>query len=191
MTEAAPRPDQPQPSEVPPEIMQLAAERGLGDLGYVQRGGNPVTGCLASMAYAAGWLIAMILLGWWLQKLDVGPLGILALPFLSGAIWATVKGFRRLFAGVNAAYLFFNGLVCVRNGRTDVITWPEIDKLVQYHSTGKLLRYFVVTRDGRKVRIEAESGAGDMMLGAMLTQAVQNLGRPVQEVGPSAGRSRR
>jgi hypothetical protein len=55
---------------------------------------------------------------------------------------------------------------------------------------GKLLCYYIMTFDGRKVGVEARSAQGDKTLGEHLQQVVQRLGRPVKDSGPYTGRLR-
>jgi hypothetical protein len=172
-------------------VSGVAAERGLGALVCGQKGGNPFAGFARSMAYATAWLVALCGLGLLFQRWHAGPLQLLALPFLLGAVVAVVTAVRRLFAGFTATYLYANGLVHLKNGRVQVVTWPELDKLVLWEIGGRLERYHLVTHDGRKVPVELASAQGDQTLGTMLQEIVQNLGRPIEAGGPSAGRSRR
>jgi hypothetical protein len=55
---------------------------------------------------------------------------------------------------------------------------------------GSLLTYYVVTRDGRKVPVEAKSKSGDDSLGMRLQEMVREYGRPVVDSGPYVGRMR-
>jgi len=48
----------------------------------------------------------------------------------------------------------------------------------------------VVTRDGRKVPVEAKSKSGDDRLGVRLQEMVRDCGHPVVESGPYVGRLR-
>ena len=92
--------------------------------------------------------------------------------------------------------LFAGGLVHTKNGKFQVVAWPEVDELLLWRAggktamAGKLLCYYVVTFDGRKVPIELQSAKGDKTLGERLQQIVTGLGRPVVESGPYSGRLR-
>lgn len=126
------------------------------------------------------------------QRLDLGPLQLLALPFLAGAAVAVITALRRLFAGFTATYLYANGVIHTKNGRIDVVTWPEVDKLMLWEIGGRPERYYVVTHDGRKVLVELESAQGDptlvnMLHGIVLTSA----GRSWRAVRPPVARGGR
>jgi hypothetical protein len=186
---APPAPTAPEPT--PPEVGRVAAERGLGALRRAQKGSNPLARFARGMAYAVGWLLGLCGLGLLFQRWDLGPLGLLALPLLVGAAVAVITAVRRLFAGFTATYLYANGLIHTKNGRIQVVTWPEVDKLMVWEIGGRAERYYVVTHDGRKVLVEFESAQGDATLGIMVQEIMQKLGRPIVAAGPSARRLRR
>jgi hypothetical protein len=136
-------------------------------------------------------LLGLCIVGWVASRFDSGPLGIVALPFLVGSVIAFIKAIRNLLVGFTATYLYTNGFIQVRNGRTNVITWPEVDKLNLAYFAGEMVYYRVVTHDGRRARIELESAEGDPSVGLMVAHKVEELGRPIVATGPSSKRAHR
>ena len=189
--EVDPAPGRAQPHPVPGDIAELATRSGLGPLHRVQRGPSPFRTFARSMAYALGWLLGLCALGLFLARLDVGPLGLLAVPFLAGAIVAAIKAVRNLLVGFTTTYLFANGLIHVRNQRVDVIPWSDVDRLMVSYFAGEQVCYRVATFSGRKIRIELESADGDPNLGLEVAHKVEELGRPIIATGPSSRRAHR
>ena len=185
--ELDPAPAQQQP--VPADIAQLATRGGLGSLHRVQRGRNPFATFARSMAYALGWLIGLCLVGLVASRSGVGPLGFLAVPFLAGAVVASIKAVRNLLVGFTTTYLYANGVIHVKNGRTTVVPWSDVDKLLLTYFAGEHVCYHLATLRGRKLRIELESSDGDPNLGLEVAQKVEQLGRPIVAVGPSSRRA--
>lgn len=181
---------------VPPKVAQAAADRGLGQVTYVQKGSNP----FSNFAFGLGAAVALVLLffgiAWVAVQIHFRPLAYLAFLCLIGALIAVVLAFGALIAGFTATYLFAGGLVHTKNGKVQVVAWPEVDELLLWRAggksamAGKLLCYYVVAFDGRKVPIELRSAKGDKTLGEQLQQIVKSLGRPVVESGPYSGRLR-
>ncbi|OLB65667.1 MAG: hypothetical protein AUI10_05660 [Actinobacteria bacterium 13_2_20CM_2_72_6] len=190
----------PQPAapaeQLPPKVVQAAAGRGLGQTTYVQKGSNP----FGNFAFGIGAAVALVLvffgIAWVAVQIHFRPLAWLAFLCLIGALIAVIMAFGALIAGFTATYLFAGGLVHTKNGKVQVVTWPEVDELLLWRAggktaiAGKLLCYYVVTFDGRKVPIELQSAKGDKTLGEQLQGIVKSLGRPVVESGPYSGRLR-
>jgi hypothetical protein len=185
------------PSEpLPPKVAQAATGRGLGQLTYLQKGTNP----FSNFAFGIGAAVALVLvgfgLGWLTSEIRLRALAWLTVLCFIGALIAVVLSFAALLAGFTATYLFAGGLVHTKNGKVQVVAWPEVDELLLWRAggksslAGKLLSYYVVTFDGRKVPIELQSAKGDKTLGEQLQQVVKGLGRPVVESGPYSGRLR-
>jgi hypothetical protein len=185
------------PSEpLPPKVAQAATGRGLGQLTYLQKGANP----FSNFAFGIGAAVALVLvgfgLGWLTSEIRLRALAWLTVLCFIGALIAVVLSFAALLAGFTATYLFAGGLVHTKNGKVQVVAWPEVDELLLWRAggksslAGKLLSYYVVTFDGRKVPIELQSAKGDKTLGEQLQQVVKGLGRPVVESGPYSGRLR-
>jgi hypothetical protein len=181
---------------LPPKVAQAAAGRALGQVTYLQKGSNP----FSNFAFGIGAAVALVLvflgLGWVSVQIHFRALAWLAFLCLIGALIAVVLAFGALIAGFTATYLFAGGLAHTKNGKIQVVAWPEVDELLLWRAggktsiAGKLLCYYVVTFDGRKVPIELQSAKGDTTLGEQLQQIVKSLGRPVVESGPYAGRLR-
>ena len=197
MTESYSLPQPAAPSEpLPPKVAQVAAGRGLGPVTYLQKGSNP----FSNFAFGIGAAVALVLvflgLGWVSVQIHFRALAWLAFLCLIGALIAFVLAFAALVAGFTATYLFTGGLVHTKNGKVQVVAWPEVDELLLWRAggktamAGKLLCYYVVTFDGRKVPIELQSAKGDKTLGEQLQQIIKGLGRPVVESGPYSGRLR-
>jgi hypothetical protein len=185
------------PSEpLPPKVAQAATGRGLGQLTYLQKGTNP----FSNFAFGIGAAVALVLvglgIGWLTSQIHLRALAWLAFLCFVGALIAVIFSFMALFAGFTATYLFAGGLVHTKNGKVQVVAWPEVDEMLLWRAggktamAGKLLCYYVVTFDGRKVPIELQSAKGDKTLGEQLQQIVKGLGRPVVESGPYSGRLR-
>jgi hypothetical protein len=175
----------------PADIEQMAARAGLGPLVTWQRGPHPFATFARSLAYSIGWLLGLCVVGWVASRFDSGPLGLVALPFLAGAIVAFIKAVRNLLVGFTATYLYAHGLIGVKNGRPTVITWPEVDRLNVAYFAGEMVCYRVVTVDGRTARIELDSAEGDPSVGLMVAHKVEELGRPIVATGPSSKRAHR
>jgi hypothetical protein len=178
-----------QPQSVPADIAHLATRGGLGPLHRVQRSRNPFATFARSMAYAIGWLIGLCLVGLVASRSGVGPLGVLAVPFLAGAVVAAIKAIRNLLVGFTTTYLFANGVIHVKNGRATVVPWSDVDKLLLTYFAGEHVCYHLATLNGRKLRIELESSDGDPNLGLEMAHKVEQLGRPIVAVGPSSRRA--
>jgi hypothetical protein len=197
MTESFSLPQSAAPADPPPpKVAQAAAGRGLGPLVHAQKSTNP----FANFAFGMGAAVALVLLffglAWVAVQLHFRPLGWLAFLCLIGALIAVVMACAALYAGFTATYLFTGGLAHTKNGNVQAVTWPEVDELLLWRAggktamAGKLLCYYVVTFDGRKVGVELQSAKGDKSLGEQLQQIVARLGRPVVESGPYSGRLR-
>jgi hypothetical protein len=197
MSESYSLPHPAAPAEpLPPKVVQAAAGRGLGHPTYVQKGANP----FGNFAFGLGAAVALVLLffgiAWVAVQIHLRALAWLGFLCLIGALIAVVMAFAALLAGFTATYLFAGGLVHTKNGKVQVVTWPEVDELLLWRAggksamAGKLLCYYVITFDGRKVPIELQSAKGDKTLGERLQQIVEGLGRPVVESGPYSGRLR-
>jgi hypothetical protein len=124
------------------------------------------------------------------------PLATFAFVCAAVALFAVIMAIRALLAGFTATYVFTNGLVHTKNRKIDVVTWPDIDELLLWKAggkttfRGKLLGYYLITLDGRKLALEARSAKGDGTVGEVLQQIVRDLGRPVRDSGPYTGRLR-
>ena len=183
------------PSEpVPPKVAQAAT--GLGQPTYLQRGTNPFSNFIFAIGAAVALVLVGLGLGWVTTQIHLRALAWLAFLCFIGALIAVIFAFAALLAGFTATYLFAGGLVHTKNGRVQVVAWPDVDELLLWRAggktamAGKLLCYYVVTFDGRKVPIELQSAKGDKALGEQLQQIVTKLGRPVVESGPYSGRLR-
>jgi hypothetical protein len=173
----------------PDDITTVAVHRGLGGFRYGQKGRNPFVAAGRSFAYGVGWLVGMCALGLFFKWLNLGPLLLLAVPFLAGAVVAWIKAIRHLFAGFTAAYLYEDGLVHVHNGTTRAIPWSAVSRLELAYFGGELASYRVVTADGVRARVAVESASGDPNLGLLLARAVEDRGLPIVPVGPSSSRA--
>jgi hypothetical protein len=191
-------PERPKPSPTvysavtprpPAKVTQAAHRYQLGPLINARKGSNPLltggTGLLAGMA-----LIALsVLLAFLGQR--VVALSVCALSFTALLLAAAA-----LLGGQHSGYVYQDGLVHVSRGKVEVLTWPEVSELLLWRAGGKgvlagqLLSYYLVTTDGRKLRIEARFANNRDLLGDQLQAAVTRLGRPVTESGPASGRLR-
>jgi hypothetical protein len=185
-------------TEPPPEeVARIAAERGLGECIDAQRGTNPFTnfawGMAAFLVLFFGGCLGVAWIG---VHLHLFILRAIVIASGAASIVVLIMSIRVLFAGFTATYLYTNGLVHTKNRKIEAVTWPEVDELLLWKGGGKngkgllygkLLCYYVVTFDGRKVSIEAQPRNP---LGEQLEQIVRQLGRPVSDSGPYTGRLR-
>lgn len=175
------------PSPPPARVDRLAASRRLGAHVANRRGSNPFANALFCVvaAVAAFGVVAVIA---WLELRFLRYLAILA---FAASIVALIGAVLSLLAGFTGAYLYANGLVRSKNGRLRAVTWPEVDRLLLWRGAklleGKLLCYYVVTREGRKLSIEAREVDGRDDFGEALQAHVRAAGGQVVESGPAAG----
>lgn len=180
----------------PPEVIQAAASRRLGQLVAAQRGTNPIGNLTFGIGGGIALIAGGILVAWIGSLIDVGALRFIACPMLVFGVIVLVYAVMALFAGFTATYLFENGLVHTKNKKIDTVAWSEVDQLWLWKAggdnilTGQLLCYYVVTLDGRKVPVESAVAKGEQPLGPQLEQIVAQLGRPVVDSGPLVGRMR-
>ncbi|GAA1653386.1 DUF6585 family protein [Actinoplanes couchii] len=178
----------------PPEVIQAAAARQLGQLVAAQRGTNPVGNLVFGIGGGIALIVAGILVAWIGSALDFGALRFVACPLMVFGVIVLGYAVMALFAGFTATYLFENGLVHSKNKKLETVAWPEVDQLWLWKAggdnflTGQLLCYYVVTTDGRKVPVESAVAKGETPLGPQLEQIVAQLGRPVVDSGPLTGK---
>lgn len=180
----------------PPRAVADAAARGqLGRLVMAQQGGNP-PGNVIFVLVGAGVLLGFALLWGWLgATTGVRVLHSIGLLCLALAVVAVVLACAAPVAGFTATHLYENGLVHTRNRRVQAVAWSEVDEMLIRRTDGSaaagtVLAYSLITRDGRRVPVEALSRAGDNALAARLEEIVRSLGRPVVDSGPYTGRLR-
>jgi hypothetical protein len=180
----------------PLKVTQAAADRHLGTLVMWQKGSNPFGNFFFGIACAVGLVVVGLLLAWAASATKVRALAWLTCILWVIAVIVATYSVMALLAGFTATYLYTNGLVHLRNGKTEAASWPEVDELLLWKAGGKtsiagtLLSYRVVTFDGRKISVELASNTGDRTLGEQLQQIVRQLGRPVTDSGPYVGRMR-
>jgi VanZ family protein len=185
------------PPEPPPaKVAQAATDRALGAIVAAQKGSNP----LGNFVFGIGAAVVLIGVGlgvaWLAAQIGFRALAYLALLCFVGALIAVVLSFAALLAGFTATYLYAGGVVHTKNGKVQVVAWPDLDEMLLWRAGGKsaiagtLLCYYLITFDGRKVPIEKQSAKGDKALGEHLQQIVKNIGRPVVDSGPYTGRLR-
>ena len=184
---------------VPPEVAQAAAARGLGTVVYAQKGSNPFSNLAWGLGISLGmFFVGCLGLGWFATLIHFRPLAFVAFFIgVSAVVWF-VRSLLAVFAGFTASYLYTNGLVHTKNKKIEAVAWPEVDELLLWKAGGKpdgflygkLLNYYIMTFDGRKIAVEAQSAKGDKTLGEQLQQAVARVGRPVKDSGPYTGRLR-
>lgn len=193
-----PLPDPTAPVTPPPaEVAQAAAQRALGDYLVAQQGSNPYSNSAVGLGIALVLFVGGFMgLGWVATRIHARPLATFAFVCAAVAVFAVIMAIRALRAGFTATYVFTNGVVHTKNRKIDVVTWPDIDELLLWKAggkttlRGKLLGYYIVTLDGRKLALEARSAKGDGTVGEVLQQIVRDLGRPVRDSGPYTGRLR-
>src|SRR5262245_21306921 len=159
MTDAQPQPAQPLEAP-PPKVSEATATKQLGELVTAQKGSNPVGNLLFGIGAAVVLILIGVGLGWVPTKTGIRPLGFLTCILIVIALIIVVYSVMALFAGFTATYLYRNGLAHTKNGKVEVVAWPEIDELWLWKAGGKtgiagmLMCYYVVTFDGRKVPVE-------------------------------------
>lgn len=193
----APVPLPPAPTKaIPSKVAAGAQSRGLGDCLVVAAGSNPIGNFL--FAVGAGVVLILVAFGlsWVGEKAGLRFLAYLVFLCFVGALIAAIFSVVALLAGFTASYLYQGGLVHTKNGRVQVVAWSDLDEVWRWRAggntalRGKLLCYYVVTFDGRKVPIEAKSAKGSSELGERLEQTAVSLGRKVSDSGPYTGRLR-
>lgn len=137
------------PTEIPPAVVELAAQRQLGELRAAHGDPNP----FVLLALAA--LLAGASIGLW-EFMNRTELGIRALAFLGlfGVVFAFVMtcfAIRIMLTGARQAHLFANGFVARRRRRLRAATWTEVDQIVRNVQGDTLASYTVLLRDGTKV----------------------------------------
>ena len=143
----------------------------------------------------AGVLPAVVLFGVTvlLAYLKIPFTRFIAIGTCALAVGAVVLAFMALAAGFTGAYIYADGLVHSKNGRLQVAMWPEVSEMLLWRAggkgmlAGKLLAYYLVTFDGRKLAVEARMVDDRDVLGDQLRAIVTHYGRPVVESGPAAG----
>ena len=196
MTQPDPGPPAQPVQPPPPKVGEAAAARQLGRLMMAQKGSNP----FGNLAFGIGIAVVLVLvalgLGWAASATGIRVLGWLTCLLIVGAIIVLVYSVMALLAGFTATYLFQNGLAHTKNGKVEVVTWPEIDELWLWKAGGKtavagtLLCYYIVTFDGRKIPVEPASDKGDKGVGQQLEHIVRSLGRKITDSGPYVGKLR-
>lgn len=180
----------------PAKVAEAAATRSLGACVQTQKGPSPIGNFLFGISAAAGLVLVAMLLNWVVSAIHWRLLAFLAFLCIAFALIVIVYSFMALLAGFTATYLYTHGLIHVKNGKVQTVTWQELDELWLWKAggkaalAGKLLTYYVVTYDGRKVLVEAASAKGDKSLGERLQKIVRERGRPVKDSGPYVGRMR-
>jgi hypothetical protein len=189
MSHATPQPGSTRPegprSEVPGKVARAAADKQLGALVFAQRSANPVVNLVAGIALTAAVVGVATLVAWAAVTSQLRALGVWACCI--GAVAVVVFGFSvaALFAGSTATYLYTNGIVGVRNLTVQAVSWPEVDELWLWKTPeGILVRYYVITFDGRKIPVLTSDKKGDKTLGEQLQRIVRQLDRPVKDNGP-------
>jgi hypothetical protein len=181
---------------VPAKVSDAAAKADLRGLIMAQQGSHPV-GNLVFMLVVAGVLVgAGFLLSWVTGIVEIRAVAFLGLVCFVLAFIAVAMSVAALAAGFTATYLYERGLVHTKNRRVQTVPFSDVDELLLWRAggknrwTGNLLTYYVVTRDGRKVPVEARSNSGDDSLGLRLQDIVREYGRAVVDSGPYVGRMR-
>src|SRR2546430_9640177 len=126
------------PSEpVPPKVAQAATGRGLGQLTYLQKGTNPFSNFIFAIGAAVALVLVGLGLGWVTTQIHLRALAWLAFLCFVGALIAVIFAFAALLAGFTATYLFAGGLVHTKNGRVQVVAWPDVDELLLWRAGGE------------------------------------------------------
>lgn len=177
----------------PPQAVRAEAERlGLGGLVAGRRGSNPFVRAGLSLLMALLCFGVTALLAW----TGIGLLHGVALVTCAGSVAAVILALAALAGGFTGMYVYTDGVVHAKNGRLRSARWDQVVELLLWRASGstrlagRLLAYYVVTRDGRKLGIEARSIAGVDEFGERLKQLVSDHDLPVVEGAPAAGRSR-
>ena len=184
------------PQPPPTEVAQAAASRQLGALIAAQRGTNPFGNLAFGLGGGIVLIVGGIVLAWLGSLLKTRALVFVACPMIVIGLFALVLAVAAIRGGFTATYLYQNGLVHTKNKKVDVVAWSEVDQLWLWKAggktalAGKMLNYYVVTLDGRKVLVEAHVAKGEQPLGALLEQTVAQLRRPVVDSGPYVGKLR-
>jgi hypothetical protein len=179
--------------QAPERIIRKAAAHDLGALVIAQRGSNPIANALFAAAVVAVLCLLIWGMAWAGQAYDLGFLRPLIILAVVGVVVGTIMMVMSLIAGFTSAYLFDNGVICTRNGIVSVARWQDVDRLLLWRAggrtalRGKLLCYYVVTGNGRRMPIEARQGDQGDPLGEALQATMARMGRPVVESGPAAG----
>jgi len=180
----------------PPKVVEAAASRQLGPLVVGQQGSNPFGNLLFGFGAAVVIAGLSILAMWGGAELEIRAIAVLGCLGIVISVIVLIYSVMALLAGFTSSYLYANGIVHVKNGKVEAAAWSEVDELWLWKSggktalAGKLMCFYVVTFDGRKIPVEPMSKSGDRTLGEQLQQIVRNLGRPVKDSGPYVGRLR-
>ncbi|OJF12770.1 hypothetical protein EDD30_2208 [Couchioplanes caeruleus] len=175
----APAATGPAGAPVPEAVAALAATHGLGSLELARKGQNPFANFGLGIGAAAALFGIAALINWSLEFIPFRPLAFIAVLFVIGALFCVLMAFAALFAGFTADYLYAGGLVHTKNGRAQVVAWPDVDMLrVRFKKDDptRALAYELVALDGRKVPVTAHT---EDTLGTRLQQVVAGLNRPV------------
>jgi hypothetical protein len=186
MSNGAPEPEPAGRAKPPPaKVAKAAADKQLGDLVISQRSSNPVVNLVTGIGCTVIAVALVYVIAWAAVKTQLRQLALFACCGFAGAGVLLAISVASLFMGSTATYLYANGIVGVRNLGVRAASWSEIDELLLWKSReGLLLRYEVVTVDGRRIPVLTSAKGGDKTLVQQLVRTVQELGRPVRDGGP-------
>lgn len=195
---AAPGSTRPAPPDAPPaKVARLARDRRLGAPVVSRKGDNPVV-VLGFCGLIAGGLVGVAaLINWLVRFLPVRALAIVALLCVLGALFVVAYGFYQLFQGFRATYVFEHGVVWTFNGRPQVATWAEVDRLfvVRHVTPARYVSAELTALDGRTATVAGTYREDDPLI-EHLDRLVRAAGRIVttapvkpsrQDSGPDTG----
>jgi hypothetical protein len=194
MSESPPVPDR--ENALPGKVSDAAAQAELGKLVVTQQGSHPVGNLVFGLVVAGVLVASGFLLSWLTGIVELRVVAFLAFVCFVLALIVFAMSLAALASGFTATYLYERGLVHTKNVRLKTVAFSDVDELLLWRAGGKtalagtLLAYYVVTRDGQKIAVEAKSKSGEDSLGLRLQEIVREHGRPVVESGPYVGRLR-
>ena len=141
--------------QAPEDVTALAMSRGLGHQVADRSLPSPLKAGGSWIAVAAVSLLLLFLvsLGHDTDGLLYGILRFIGLFFCFLMVYSLAMGIRVFIQGAQSFYVFANGFVHRRNGRSQAFTWPEIVEMKPLLKKGQLVNYLLVPRHRKPIGI--------------------------------------
>ncbi|MEU8184017.1 DUF6585 family protein [Micromonospora sp. NPDC049044] len=161
----------------PPAAAARAEQAGFGDLIATRKDANQVANFVLALGGAAASVAAFFLLAWLAISLQARGVAMLALAPLLLAVTLVFVALAALTRTPVHAYLYTGGMLLRRRGRTHLVAWNQVDRLLISRRAGA---YHLTAVDGKRFRIQGRPGEQVRdQFGEVLCAAVQQYGRPI------------
>jgi hypothetical protein len=174
-------------AEVPPDVAQVAHQRGFGHLVSSRALASPM------QRFALWLVIAIVCFGLLVAISSIRPnmfsfaytvLRFIGLFFCFAGVYAIVVAIRSLVIGSRAYFVYANGFAYRHNRKVQAYAWPEITALQSVVGTrgdaaGKLVHYNLVTPAAPPIMIPVHIVNGRDEFLDHLIAALTRHGRPI------------